>query len=306
MLVDDPGAFVAALAALPPGPVAPATASEVLLVAPHGFRLADESGLDNRYMRLDEPVSEAKALAEHAALARALADTLPVTVFPGDPAAPDGLFPNNVFGSALGRVIVGRMRHPVRRREAERADIRRHLDRPGVTWFDLSGRDDLVAEVTGPLVIDRPRGIGLCGLSERCDRAGAQALHEAFGLALTLVFDLAPDEYHTNVVLTSLAGRAAILHPGSFVDPEVPEAIARLYEGRVLRLSGDEKAAFAGNAIALGADEVWMSAGAAASLRPTSRAALEGWGFRLRTVDLSEIERAGGSLRCCVAEVFGT
>ena len=63
MLVDDPGAFVAALAALPPGPVAPATASEVLLVAPHGFRLADESGLDNRYMRLDEPVSEAKALA---------------------------------------------------------------------------------------------------------------------------------------------------------------------------------------------------------------------------------------------------
>lgn len=304
MLVDSPDAFRAALAARDFRPDSPATARAAFLVAPHGFRLAEESTLDNRYMRTDADFSEARALAEHAGLAAALAGTLPVTVFAGDPSTPDAVFPNNVFATAPGRVIIGRMRHRVRQREAERADIRRYLAATGSPCVDLSGRTDLVAEMTGPLVIDRPRRIGLCGLSERCDRAGAAAMHEAFGLALTFVFDLAPGEYHANVVLTSLAGRAAILHPGSFVDPDVPAAIEALYPGRVLRLSDEEKAAFAANALALGEDEVWMSTGAVASLRPESRESLASWGFRLRSVPLDEIEKAGGSLRCCVAEVF--
>jgi hypothetical protein len=113
-----------------------------------------------------------------------------------------------------------------------------------------------------------------------------------------------PGEYHTNVVMAVLAGRAVLLHAPSFADPEVPAAIAEVYGDRVLRLSDAEKAAFAGNAIALDGDEVWMSARAAAALAPASRAALERWGFRVRSVALDEIEKAGGSLRCCVAEVF--
>jgi hypothetical protein len=47
-----------------------------------------------------------------------------------------------------------------------------------------------------------------------------------------------------------------------------------------------------------------MSAVAAASLTGEQRDALAGWGFRLGTVDLSEIEKAGGSLRCCVGEIY--
>jgi hypothetical protein len=47
-----------------------------------------------------------------------------------------------------------------------------------------------------------------------------------------------------------------------------------------------------------------MSARAAASLRPEQCAALVDWGFALRSVELGEIEKAGGSLRCCVAEIF--
>ena len=38
-------------------------------------------------------------------------------------------------------------------------------------------------------------------------------MHEAFGLRATLMFDLAPGEYHTNVVLAVLAGRAALVCP---------------------------------------------------------------------------------------------
>ena len=47
-----------------------------------------------------------------------------------------------------------------------------------------------------------------------------------------------------------------------------------------------------------------MSRAAATALRPEQRAILETAGFRIRSVALDEIEKAGGSLRCCVAEIF--
>src|SRR6185503_10237045 len=94
----------------------------------------------------------------------------------------------------------------------------------------------LTAELTGPLVIDRARGIGFCGLSERCNLDGARAMHEAFGLTHTFVFDLAPGEYHTNVVLAVLAGRAVVLHEKSFAKPEDAGAIAALYGPHVVWL----------------------------------------------------------------------
>jgi len=305
VIVETPEAFLAAAGGLSPEPWGPATARAALLVAPDGFRLAEESERDNRYMAHGALVSEERALAEHRRLADALRESLPVRVFPGAAEMPDAVFPNNVFATAPGRVVVGRMRHGVRRREAERADVRDYLRaRNGSELVDLAARHDLVAELTGPLVIDRLRGIGYCGLTERCDRAGAAAMHEAFGLRLTFVFELAAGEYHTNVFMAVLAGRACVLHEGSFADPRVPAAIAEIYGNAAIRLSDAEKAAFAGNCIALSDSEVWMSARAAAALRGESRAALAAAGFRVRSVPLDEIEKAGGSLRCCVCEIY--
>ena len=65
-----------------------------------------------------------------------------------------------------------------------------------------------------------------------------------------------------------------------------------------------EHAAFAGNCIALSGDAVWMSANADAALSPAHRARLAAAGFRVESVALDAIEAGGGSLRCCVAEVF--
>jgi hypothetical protein len=129
-------------------------------------------------------------------------------------------------------------------------------------------------------------------------------MHEAFGLRLSFCFPLAVGEYHTNVVLALLASRAAIVAADGFADPAVPQAIAQAYGGRALWLSPAQKQAFAGNAIALADDRVWMSAAAATALTLAQREALAGWGFRIGAVALDEIEKAGGSLRCCVAEIF--
>ena len=304
MIVRTPAEFLAAWSPDTFPAFAPATPRAAFLVAPHGFSLAGESARDNRYMQMDAGTDAARALIEHAALAAALRESLPTIVFPGDAATPDAVFPNNVFATTAGRAIVGAMRHEVRRREASRADIRQFFTGLlGYELVDLSTRP-MVAELTGSLVIDRARKIGFCGLSERCDLAGAQAMHEAFGLKLTFCFELASGEYHTNVVLAQLASRALIIAPEGFADPAAAEAIAHVYAPRVLRLDGTQKAAFAGNAIALDSQRVWLSERAANSLGGRGHQQLAGWGFSLRSVALAEIEKAGGSLRCCVGEIF--
>ena len=304
MIVTSPAEFLSVYSPERFPATAPATARAAFLVAPGDFSLATESASDNRYMAMDSVVDPLRAASEHARLAAALRECVPTLVFPGDPAMPDGVFPNNVFATVAGRAIVGAMRHGVRRREAARTDIRAFfVDLLHYELVDLS-TDPVVAELTGALVIDRARGIGFCGLSERCDRAGAEAMHRAFGLKLTFCFDLAPGEYHANVVLAQLASRAVIIAPDGFADGAAAEAIAHVYAPRVLRIDAAQKAAFAGNAIALDAANAWMSAAAAASLTPAQRDALGEWGFALRSLPLEEIEKAGGSLRCCVGEIF--
>ncbi|CAM5394826.1 arginine deiminase-related protein [Rhodanobacter lindaniclasticus] len=305
MITTSPSEFLHAFAALAPRPDAAATARAAFLVAPTGFALAEESARDNRYMDMRLAVDPLKALAQHGALAQALRADLPVITFPGDPATPDAVFPNNVFATAPGRLIVGRMLHPVRQREAQRRDIRDFFGEVlGYDEIDLSGCDGLVAELTGSLIVDRARGVGYCGLSERCDLAGAKAMHQAFDLRLTFCFELAPTEYHTNVVLTLLASRAAIIAADGLRDAAAAQAIATAYGERAIWLTPAQKQAFAGNAITLTDERVWMSARAAASLTDEQRQALASYGFAIGAVDLGEIEKAGGSLRCCVGEIY--
>jgi hypothetical protein len=312
MLTRDTDAFLAFARGCAPD-FGPATAKTAFLVAPDGFGLAAESAIDNVYMADADAFDAARASAQHRELQHALSQCLPTICFSGDPATPDALFPNNVFATSRGdarsgvqsaRLIVGRMRHPVRQREALRPDIRSLFrDVLGYAEIDLSAQPH-PCELTGALVVDRARGLGFCGLSERCDEAGAALMHEAFGLRATLMFDLAPGEYHTNVVLAVLAGHAALICADGFADAEAVETIAACYAPHAIRLSAAERAAFAGNAIALSDDAVWMSATADTALSSSARAQLAGAGFEVRSVALDAIEAAGGSLRCCVGEIF--
>ncbi len=305
MITTSPSDFLAAYAELAPLPHAPAMARAAYLVAPTAFSLAAESARDNRYMDMDRVVDAARALVQHGALAQALRQDCPVITFPGDADTPDAVFPNNVFATAPGRLIVGRMRHAVRQREAERTDIRDFFgDVLGYEEIDLSGCEGLVAELTGSLIIDRARGVGYCGLSERCDMAGVKAMHRAFDLRLTFCFELAEFEYHTNVVLALLASRAVIIAADGFRDPAVARAISAAYGERAVWLTVEQKQAFAANAITLSDGRVWMSARAGAALTREQIETLSGYGFALGVVDLGEIEKAGGSLRCCVGEIY--
>ncbi len=299
----DATAFAAVARTLTPR--APGVPRGVFLVAPADFSLAAESASDNRYMRMSQSADAQRAVEQHQALAQALAaEEIPVMSFSGSAQTPDAVFPNNVFATAPGRLVVGAMRHAVRRREAERRDIRAWFRSVlGYQEIDLSTQA-CVAELTGSLVIDRARGIGFCGLSERCDEAGAIAMAQAFALDHLLLFDLSAGEYHTNVVMSALGGRGVLLCPSGFADAAVASAIASIYPDAAIRIDDAEKASYVGNCIALGGEGLWMSATAEAALKAPTRAAIAGLGLRVHAVDLSEFEKAGGSLRCMIGEIY--
>ncbi|HEX5693476.1 MAG TPA: arginine deiminase-related protein, partial [Arenimonas sp.] len=188
MITRDPRAFVDFARALAPD-FGPACARAAFLVAPDGFALAEQSASDNAYMDLSVAVDAARACRQHRDLQAALAGDVPVVCFPGDPRAPDGLFPNNVVATGPRKLLLARMRHPVRQREAGRADIRGFFT--GLLGYEETDLREQpgVCELTGSVVIDRARGLAFAGLGERCDEAGAGALHAALGLRATLLFD---------------------------------------------------------------------------------------------------------------------
>ena len=297
------------LAAVKPGTDRKTPGSAVmkaaLLVSPEGFRLSRESAVDNAYMKPGLPLDLDKAARQHTALATKL-EELGVTVhlFNGIDGQDDGVFPNNVFATTAGRVVVGSMRHPGRQKEAGRADIRDFFKNSlGYELIDLSG-ESCIAELTGPLVIDRARNIGFCGMSSRVDEAGCELMAEALRLDAVLRFDLAKGEYHANMVLSLAAGELCLVHPGSAPNPFLLKSIRSIYRDRVLILNQAEKDSFAGNCLAATERDLLFSRTAGNTLREVSRKALEDWGFRIHFLDVSEFEKAGGSVRCLVAEIF--
>ena len=282
----------------------PTCAKAVLMVEPADFSVSVESATDNPYMNLDDSADAQRALRQARGLAQLISrQGIEVVSFPGDPDTPDAIFPNNVFATTSDHLIIGHMLHPVRQKEAGRTDIRSYFSSRAYEEIDLS-LVDCIAELTGTLIIDSARRIGFCGMSGRVDQAGLEAMQDAFGLKMIFSFGMQPGEYHTNVIMMVLASRACVMYPGAFINPAVPEAIAKAFPGRTLLLNEIEKNAFAGNCIALTDKDLFMSQTGVDALRPSSRESLEAWGFVIHSTKLDEIEKAGGSLRCMVAEIF--
>ena len=280
MIVTTPAEFLDAFSKLPPDPP-PRSLRGVFMIEPDHFSVSTETTADNVYMDTASEVDPERALAQHRELARTInACGVPVVRFPGNAQTPDDVFPNNVFATTPGRLLLGAMRHPLRQQESQRQDIRQFFtDLLGYQQHDLSQIPGTVCELTGSTVIDRRRGINFCGLSQRLNPAGVAAMHQAFDTALSWQFELQPDEYHLNVVMTMLADRDIILCPAAFIDSEVPKAIASAYPDRVIEISPEEKASYVGNCLAVTSKDVIISATGLQALAAGTRRKLEDRGL---------------------------
>ncbi|MDF1661081.1 MAG: arginine deiminase-related protein [Planctomycetota bacterium] len=306
MIVDSAQKFLDAYgdgAAYPA--IFPSVMKSALLVSPNKLRLCEEALKDNHYMDAARHIDVERSLRQHQGLHQQLVDLeVPVLTFRGLEESPDSIFPNNVYGSTEKAFIVGSMRHSTRRLEAKRSALIQFFQQTmNYEIIDLS-KEDFVAELTGVYILDRARKIGYCGLTSRVDKEAVGPMHEAFGMKLTFQFSLVPGEYHTNIILSILAGRVCVMHTPSFQDPEAAEAIAKVYGENVIRLTDDEKANFAGNCIAVTGDKTMLSQRALDSLTEASHTVFERSGIVPVGVPIDEIEKAGGSLRCLIAELY--
>lgn len=275
------------------------------LVGAEHFSCGQESLADNRYMQAAPAIDVDRACRQSRNLAAAIANAgVPVWTFPGLPKQPDAVFPNNVFAPVGNRFLVGSMRHPERQREAGRADIRAFFGTLAGREIVEISRSGGVAELTGPLIIDRARNIGCCGITDRVDQRGLAAMHEGFGFDMTFSFPLREGEYHTNVVMSILAGRALVINPDAIADQSAAAALIDAYSPAVVELDEAETEGFAGNCLALTDRHVFISECGADSLRDVNRKKLQDNGFVLVAVNVDEIEKSGGSVRCMIAEVF--
>ena len=133
-------------------------ARAIMLVDPTGFRVCSESAEDNYYIDPAKQIDIERAWHQFRELAALISRIgLPTVVFPGLEGFEDGVFSNNVFATTAKRLIIGSMRHPVRRQESRRTDIR-SLFRDGFGYEVVDLSHGPVAELTGVLAIDRPRG----------------------------------------------------------------------------------------------------------------------------------------------------
>ena len=284
--------------------------SSVVMIRPSTFRSNPQTRADNSFQTDPQWAASDvanRALAEFDDAVSAIRGAgVTVHVFEDTGSdTPDAVFPNNSFATNHNRrYIVGSMRYPNRQLETERKDIRKFFN--SVLDYDeyVIEHPRAIAELTGVLVPDRGRNIGFVGMTERVNEEGAMALAEGFQLDLTFQFDLAEGEYHTNVVMANLAGEAVVMHKDSFADPEVVQAIDDFYEGKVLYLSDEEKMAFCGNCISITERDVLFSQTAFDTLSEASKKKLDKWGFHIHGVEVSELEKAGGSLRCMIGEIF--
>ena len=241
----------------------------------------------NPWMDVDSPVDPGRALSQWDALEQTLvAAGAAVERIDQLPDAPDMVYAMNYGLVDDDHVAITRFRHAERAVEAEAAEW----------WFGEAGlRTSRVADAgVGAFEAGDAFLVGdalLVADGPRTDRATHDVLSRALGVRVVPVGVVHPALYHLDLSLCPLDERRAIVAPDAWDVAGRAAVAARVPEPLVLDL--DEAFTFAANSVVVG-DVVVMPAGV--PVRVTRQ--LERWGFAVATVDVSELHKGGGSVRC--------
>lgn len=241
----------------------------------------------NPWMDVDAPVDPDRALAQWdhlaATIERAGAEVERVAQLPG---TPDMVYAMN-YGLVDGdHVAITNFRFDERKPEAEAAEW----------WFGEAGlRTTRVADAGvgsfeagdaflfgGSLVVAN---------GPRTDLATHTVLSRALGVRVASVGVIHPALYHLDLSFCPLDETRAIVAPSAF-DAAGRATVAELVP-QPLVIDEDEAFTFCANSVVVG-EVVVMPAGV--PLRVARQ--LEAWGFAIETVDVSELHKGGGSVRC--------
>lgn len=217
-----------------------------------------------------------------------------VHVLPQREDAPDMVYAMNLGLGAVrpdgGRhVVMSHMRFDERRMETGSAD--RWFRDHGWTTSYL-GKDGI-----GPVVEAGDAFVWgdalVVGYGPRTDELALKAMAAELGVRVRGFRTTHPAMYHLDLAFCPLDERRAIVCPAALDDASARALLELVPEPLVI---SEEEAltTFCANSIVIG-DTVVMPA---AEGNERVRAQLESWGFGVRTVDVREFHKGGGSVRC--------
>ncbi|WP_027342895.1 dimethylargininase [Hamadaea tsunoensis] len=246
----------------------------------------------NPWMRLDQPVDRELAIKQWDGLRTALLDLgHQVHVLPAVAGLPDMVFAANGAFS-VDRVVYGaRFKYPQRSAEADAH--RAFYEERSADWKFVAPTQ--VNEGEGDFAYVPGRKLILAGHGFRTETAAHAEAQDVLGrpvISLRLV-----DErfYHLDTALAVLDDERITYYPGAFSAGSV-RVLEQLFPDAVLA-DEEDALAFGLNLVSDGRN-VLLNTEAGAYAGKLAAA-----GFRPVQVDLGELKRGGGSVKCCVAEL---
>ena len=247
----------------------------------------------NPWMELGSPVDGARALAQWAGLVEAYrAAGHQVDLLEPVEGLPDMVFAANGATVVDGQVLQARFANPQRAAEAARHGAW-HAERLAGTGVVTSPVAVNEAEGDFAVLSDRV----LAGHGFRTSPDAHAELSRLTGREVVGLELVSPYYYHLDVALTVLDDRTDHIayYPAAF-SPASQQRLADLFPDAILATEADA-ACLGLNAVSDGL-HVWLPAGAAHLVD-----ALTAAGYQPVEVDLAELRRGGGGVKCCTQEI---
>ncbi|MEU8462733.1 dimethylargininase [Streptomyces sp. NPDC029003] len=201
---------------------------------------------------------------------------------------PDMVFAANGATVVDGKVYGARFRHAQRTAEGPA-----YLD-----WFERRGHH----EVLWPEFINEGEGdiltVGrrlLAGTGFRTDPRSHAEAQEFFGLPVTSLTLVDPEYYHLDTALAVLSDDEVMYYPAAF--SEGSRSVLRTMFPHAILATAEDAAVFGLNAFSDGRHVLLPDAATGLKAQLSAR------GFEPVGVDLSELLKAGGSVKCCTLEL---
>lgn len=285
----------------PPRPLAervPASRRAPRTATPRRFLMCRPTHFDvtyaiNPWMRPEEGADPSRALRQWAGL-RDLYRRLGHTVqeIHPDPRLPDMVFAANGATVIGGRVLGARFRHPERAAEGPAY----------LSWFAEQAADRGYGTIRAPRFVNEGEGdyllVGrtiLAGTGFRTEPRAHEEAEEFFGLPVVTLTLVDPAYYHLDTALSVLSDTEIMYYPPAFSEGS-RALLETLYPDAVLAEAEDAEA-FGLNALSDGRHVLLPSAATRLA------GVLAARGFEPIGVDLSELLKAGGSVKCCTLEL---
>ncbi|MEU4621233.1 dimethylargininase [Actinoplanes sp. NPDC023801] len=247
----------------------------------------------NPWMDTTVAVDAGRALKQWEQLRNTLTDLGHVVhVLDPEPGLPDMVYSANGAFSVDGTVYGARFRYPQRAAEAM---AHQAFYMAGESWNFISPQQVNEGEGDFAYLPNAYGGIVLAGYGFRTDPAAHAEAQEVLGRPVISLRLVDPAFYHLDTALAALDDRHVTYYPGAFSQAS-QRVLAQLFPDAVIADREDAEA-FGLNLVSDGRHVILNTE--AVAMGHKVRAA----GYLPVHVDLSELKRGGGSVKCAVAEL---